>query len=198
MRLAVLLAAVAALLSTAPAGASEPPIAAVPAVAAQPPSQMSVSVSPAGASLPYYGTVTVSVTVTNTSPAPLYGLTSSLCDFVDTGPFPPGLPRLAPGASVTFPCELGPLVPFDRRVVIPVDARDDALRRLPEVALAPRPPHAIPAGMALELPDHFGAVSSSAVRAGSHHWMVPEAAEFDRRSGAWSDLERYRRWAGLA
>lgn len=133
MRLAVLLAAVAAVLSAAPAGASEPPIAAEPAVAGQPPSPMSVSVSPSGASLPYYGTITVSVTVTNISPAPLFGLTSSLCDFVDTGPFPPGLPRLAPGASVTFPCELGPLVPFDRQVVIPVDARDDAF--LPVFAL---------------------------------------------------------------
>lgn len=86
----------------------------------------------------------------------------------------------------------------DVRYYADADARDDALRRLPEVALAPRPPHTIPNGMALELPDHFGEVSSSAVRAGSHHWMVPEAAEFDRLSGAWSDLERYRRWAGLA
>ena len=76
-------------------------------------------------------------------------------------------------------------------------ARDDAVRRLPEVALAPRPPLDIPSGMALHLPDHFGEVSSSAVRAGQAHWMLPEAAEFDRRTGAWSDTDRYlRRPAG--
>ena len=72
-------------------------------------------------------------------------------------------------------------------------ARDDAVRRLPEVALAPRPPVNIPIGMALHLPDHFGEVSSSAVRAGHAHWMLPEAAEFDRLTGAWSDTERYLR-----
>lgn len=71
-------------------------------------------------------------------------------------------------------------------------ARDDAVRRLPEVAIAPRPPLDAPAGMALHLPSRFGAVSSTLARAGHRELMVPEAAEFDRRSGAWSDPERYR------
>lgn len=74
-------------------------------------------------------------------------------------------------------------------------AMADALRRLPEVALAPRPPHTIPDGMALTLPDHFGEVSSTAVRSGRVEFMVEEAAAFDERSGAWSEPERYRRWS---
>jgi len=72
-------------------------------------------------------------------------------------------------------------------------ALHDALRRLPEVALAPRPPHPVPAELALQLPEHFGEVSSSAVRAGELDWMLPEAARFDRRTGAWSQPERYLR-----
>jgi phosphopantetheine adenylyltransferase len=85
----------------------------------------------------------------------------------------------------------------DLRYYADAAARDDAVRRLPEVALAPRPPHVIPAGMALDVPDGVGTVSSSGVRAGRHDWMVPEAADFDGRSGAWSDPARYLRWAGL-
>lgn len=85
----------------------------------------------------------------------------------------------------------------DVRYYVDAAGRDDAVRRLPEVALAPRPPHAIPSGMALDVPDHVGDVSSTGVRGGRHDWMLPEAADFDRRSGAWSDPQRYLRWAGL-
>ncbi|MGD9755043.1 MAG: hypothetical protein AB7W59_28975 [Acidimicrobiia bacterium] len=74
-------------------------------------------------------------------------------------------------------------------------ALQEALRRLPEVALAPRPPHTIPHGMALTLPAELGEVSSSAVRAGRHEFMVPEAAAFDAHTGAWSEPERYRQWS---
>ncbi len=80
-------------------------------------------------------------------------------------------------------------------------ARDDAVRRLPDIALAPRPllappeDHPVTRGRVLELPAHFGNVSSSAARAGQDLWMLPEAAEFDRLSGAWTDTERYRRWS---
>ncbi len=76
-------------------------------------------------------------------------------------------------------------------------AMQEALRRLPEVALAPRPPAAIPSSMALTLPDHLGAVSSTAARSGRLDLMLPEARAFDERTGAWSDPPRYRRWATM-
>lgn len=78
-----------------------------------------------------------------------------------------------------------------------VAARDDALARLPRVLVAPRPPHPVPDGGAVQLllvaEDHHP-VSSTGVRAGRSEWMAPEAAAFDQRTGAWSDPERYRRW----
>ena len=46
-------------------------------------------------------------------------------------------------------------------------------------------------------PDH-GPVSSTLVRAGRVEWMLPEAAAFDARTGAWTDPERYRRAHGGA
>jgi hypothetical protein len=51
-------------------------------------------------------------------------------------------------------------------------ARDDALARLPEVAVAPRPPAAIPTegAVILALPPHLAEVSSSSVRAGRDEW----------------------------
>jgi cytidyltransferase-like protein len=72
------------------------------------------------------------------------------------------------------------------------DARDAALARLPPVAVAPRPPFAIPDEVvALDVAHD---ASSSAVRDGRTEWMAPEAAEFDRSTGAWSDVDRYERW----
>jgi len=64
-----------------------------------------------------------------------------------------------------------------------VAARDDAVRRLPQVLLAPRASHA-PAGLPpgavlLEVHDDHASVSSSAVREGRLEWLAPEA------SGAW-------------
>ena len=72
------------------------------------------------------------------------------------------------------------------------EARDAAVARLPVVALAPRPPVEIP-GEVLVLDVRHDA-SSTAVREGRTDWMAPEAAEFDRHSGAWSDAERYDQW----
>jgi hypothetical protein len=43
-------------------------------------------------------------------------------------------------------------------------------------------------------PDH-ASVSSTAVRAGTHDWLLPEAAAFAARSGAWVDGDRYGRWS---
>ncbi len=75
--------------------------------------------------------------------------------------------------------------------------RDEALDRLPLVALARRGPHPLPTMPGrvhvLEVPGAAG-ISSTGARAGRTHWMAPEAAEFDRLTGAWSDPPRYRRW----
>lgn len=74
-------------------------------------------------------------------------------------------------------------------------ARDEAVARLPHVAVAPRPPHPVPDhATALDLPAHLGEVSSTAVRGGRSAWMCEEAAAFDERTGAWSDPPRYERW----
>lgn len=63
-------------------------------------------------------------------------------------------------------------------------ARDAAVARLPVVAVAARPGHPLPdAVVNLDVdPDH-GEVSSTAVRSGAHHWLLPEAAA----SGRWTD-----------
>ena len=53
-------------------------------------------------------------------------------------------------------------------------ARDEALARLPEVAVARRPPAPLPTygAVILDLPAHLADVSSSAVRAGRADWAV--------------------------
>jgi hypothetical protein len=73
-------------------------------------------------------------------------------------------------------------------------ARDEAVARLPELAVAPRPPSPVPDEWSLGLPEDVGAVSSSDVRAGRVEWMAAEARRFDERTGAWSDPDRYARW----
>ncbi|MDH3753898.1 MAG: hypothetical protein OEU32_08500, partial [Acidimicrobiia bacterium] len=64
-----------------------------------------------------------------------------------------------------------------------VAARDHALARLPELAIAPRPPVAVPAAMQLDVPAWAAGVSSSRARAGEGSLMTPEA----RRSGLWAE-----------
>jgi hypothetical protein len=51
-------------------------------------------------------------------------------------------------------------------------ARDDALDRLPEVAVAPRPPAALPTegAVILAVPPHIAEISSSSVREGRSEW----------------------------
>lgn len=61
------------------------------------------------------------------------------------------------------------------------DARDEAVARLPELALAPRPPHPIPARHRLPVADDLLEISSTAARAGRVEWMTDPA----RRSGHW-------------
>jgi len=61
-----------------------------------------------------------------------------------------------------------------------IDERDAAIAALPELAIAPRPPHPVPAQFALRF-ENNERVSSTAARAGAHHLMLPQA----RASGLW-------------
>ncbi len=63
-------------------------------------------------------------------------------------------------------------------------ARDAAMARLPQLAIAPRPPHASPPDQTLELdPDVMDRYSSTLARAGHTELMVPAAAEFTALHG---------------
>jgi len=73
--------------------------------------------------------------------------------------------------------------------------RDATLARLPEVAVAPRPPLSVPPELRLDLPPSaVEGVSSTEARAGRLDHMAPAARRFAQRSGAWIDPERYERW----
>jgi hypothetical protein len=70
-------------------------------------------------------------------------------------------------------------------------ARDAALARLPEVWVVPRAGDRPTGVRLLDVSEEVAEISSTLVRAGQLHLMVPEAAAFDARTGAWSDPERY-------
>jgi len=72
--------------------------------------------------------------------------------------------------------------------------RDAALEALPALAIAPRPPFVVPPEHSLIVDAAHVIVSSSDARAGTTEWMAPAARAFDRRTGAWSDPERYEQW----
>jgi hypothetical protein len=74
------------------------------------------------------------------------------------------------------------------------EARDEALGRIRRIVVAPRDAHDLAGCEVLELGDVHVGVSATAVRAGRTDWMAAEATEFDERTGAWTDAERYRRW----
>ncbi len=74
-------------------------------------------------------------------------------------------------------------------------ARDDVLARLPRVLVAPRGGDRPDGVDLLEVDQAHGEVSATAVREarpGAHSWLLPEAAAFDARTGAWSEPQRYR------
>jgi Cytidylyltransferase-like len=82
-----------------------------------------------------------------------------------------------------------------------LEARDAALARLPMVVVVHRPGFPPPEShewrgtlVPLDVAPEMGEVSSTGARAGRSEWMVPEAAAFDRESGAWSDPVRYEQW----
>jgi len=54
------------------------------------------------------------------------------------------------------------------------EARDAAVARLARVLVAPRPGFEVVGAETLHLPEHLGAVSSSAARAGNHDLIAPE------------------------
>lgn len=72
--------------------------------------------------------------------------------------------------------------------------RDASIAALPTVAIAARPPHDCPADLVLDLPDWVGTVSSTLARTTDPALMAPEAARFNRETGAWTDPARYERW----
>ena len=73
-------------------------------------------------------------------------------------------------------------------------ARDDAVARLPVLAIAPRPPYEVPSEHLLVLAQDHSATSSTAARLGNTEDMAPEAAAFDAATGAWTDPARYTRY----
>lgn len=73
-------------------------------------------------------------------------------------------------------------------------ARDDAVAALPELAIARRATFAVPPEHALDVDDEHQPVSSTAARQGIREWMCAAAADFDDRTGAWTDPARYERW----
>ena len=72
--------------------------------------------------------------------------------------------------------------------------RDAAIAALPDIAVAPRPPHVFPSWAALGVDDHYSTVSSSLARGGAVELMLPAAREFADRTGAWVDRGRYEAW----
>lgn len=72
-----------------------------------------------------------------------------------------------------------------------VPARDRALARLPELAIAPRPPVPVPEEHRLVVAEEVSTVSSTRARQGALDLMTPAARRFAHRSGAWLDPDRY-------
>ena len=72
--------------------------------------------------------------------------------------------------------------------------RRQALARLPELAIVPRPPHQVPAAHLLDVAPDLAEVSSTAARAGAVDLMTPEARRFADETGAWVDDASYRSW----
>jgi nicotinic acid mononucleotide adenylyltransferase len=75
-------------------------------------------------------------------------------------------------------------------------ARDEALHRIRRLVVARRGDDAVTGCEVLELADVHLEISATGARGGRTDWMAAEAAEFDARTGAWSDPARYRRWLG--
>lgn len=73
------------------------------------------------------------------------------------------------------------------------DERDTAIGRLPELAIAPRPPIEVPKAHRLDVDDTFGSVSSTRARGGALDLMTDAARSFAEHTGAWIETDRYER-----
>ena len=74
-------------------------------------------------------------------------------------------------------------------------ARDEALNRLPTVAVAARDGLETPDHLTLDVSSELTAnISSTHARAGNLDLMMPAARDFAERTGAWIDPARYDRW----
>ena len=74
-------------------------------------------------------------------------------------------------------------------------SRNAVLARLPEVAVAPRPPLTVPDELVLDVPPTIvDGISSTEARAGRLELMAPAARHFAVQTGAWVDAERYEQW----
>ncbi len=69
--------------------------------------------------------------------------------------------------------------------------RDEAIARLPELAIAPRPPIAVPEQHLLVVHEAFHDVSSTRARDGATDLMTEAARAFALDTGAWVDIPRY-------
>ncbi len=77
------------------------------------------------------------------------------------------------------------------------DRRDDAIERLPELAIAPRPPLVVPERHLLDVHEDMHAVSSTRARAGALDLMTDAARAFANDTGAWIDRPRYDQVHGV-
>lgn len=73
-------------------------------------------------------------------------------------------------------------------------SRDLAIAKLPALAIVPREPFTAPSAQELELPEDMNLVSSSKARGGSTSLMLPPALNFDKQTGAWTDIQKYELW----
>ena len=79
-----------------------------------------------------------------------------------------------------------------------ITARDAAVARLPRALVVPRAGDRPEGVELLDIGDEHHLVSATEVRSGAaaaRAWMLPEAADLDRATGAWTDPDRYRRRA---
>jgi hypothetical protein len=74
-------------------------------------------------------------------------------------------------------------------------ARDEAMARLPALAVVGRDGLAVPEAHRLDIPEHrTEGISSTLARGGATELMTDAARAFADRTGAWLDPDRYDRW----
>lgn len=74
------------------------------------------------------------------------------------------------------------------------DERDRAIARLPELAIAPRPPLEVPSQHVLDVHQDHHEVSSTRARGGDLELMTCHAQHFALETGAWISPSQYEEW----